>query len=77
VRPRDVQDKEIYTALKSGEFCYVLSSRQMGKSSLRVQVMHRLWEEGFACAAIDLSAIRSMGITQDQWYLGLINRQLR
>ena len=34
-------DRDLYESLKRGEFCYVLNSRQMGKSSLRVQVMQR------------------------------------
>jgi tetratricopeptide (TPR) repeat protein len=50
-------DDELYQFLQAGEFCYVLNSRQMGKSSLRVQVMKRLEAEGFACAAIDLTQI--------------------
>jgi hypothetical protein len=32
-------DRDIYDALKQKEFCYVLNSRQMGKSSLRVRTI--------------------------------------
>jgi hypothetical protein len=67
-------DNELYQAIKKGEFCYVLNSRQMGKSSLRVQIMKRLKEvDGFACAAIDLTDIGSANITPLQWYAGIIN----
>jgi hypothetical protein len=67
-------DNELYQTIKKGEFCYVLNSRQMGKSSLRVQTMKRLKEvDGFACAAIDLTDIGSANITPLQWYAGIIN----
>ncbi|MBW4634125.1 MAG: AAA-like domain-containing protein [Iphinoe sp. HA4291-MV1] len=66
-------DEELYQELMAGEFCYVLNSRQMGKSSLRVQTMHRLQAEGVACADIDISLIGSQPITPDEWYGGFVN----
>jgi hypothetical protein len=66
-------DSKIYNALKAGEFCYVLNSRQMGKSSLRVRTMQRLQEDKIAaCADIDLMQIVSEQSTADQVYAGII-----
>lgn len=67
-------DFELYQGLRAGEFCYVLNSRQMGKTSLRVRTMHKLQAEGIACAAIDLTKIGSQDITPDQWYAGVMRR---
>ncbi len=66
-------DCDLYNGLKAGEFCYVLNSRQMGKSSLRVRTMQRLQAEGVACAAIDITAIGTLDITSEQWYAGVID----
>lgn len=65
-------DSQLYEALKQGEFCYVLNSRQMGKSSLLVRTKHRLEQDGFHCAAVDLSVIGSEQITPLQWYKGFV-----
>ena len=66
-------DEDFYHGLKAGEFCYVLNSRQMGKSSLRVRTMQRLQAEGIACAGIDITAIGTWDITPEQWYAGVID----
>ena len=66
-------DQELCAGLLRGEFCYVLTSRQMGKSSLMVRTVKRLREEGAAVAVLDLTAI-GQNLTIEQWYDGLISR---
>ncbi|NER51454.1 MAG: hypothetical protein F6J92_33315, partial [Symploca sp. SIO1A3] len=64
-------DEELYQQLLSGEFCYVLNSRQMGKSSLRVQTMKRLQQEGVVCASVDITELGTQQVTPEKWYGGL------
>lgn len=65
-------DEALYQKIRAGEFCYVLNSRQMGKSSLRVRTMQRLMADGWACAAIDITRIGSQQVEAARWYAGLI-----
>src|SRR5215210_4985043 len=64
-------DNELYASLKSADFCYTLTSRQMGKSSLMVRTAARLREEGVAVAVLDLTAT-GQNLTAEQWYDGLL-----
>ncbi|MCA1991503.1 MAG: ABC transporter substrate-binding protein [Coleofasciculus sp. S288] len=70
-------DQDLYEGLKGGKFCYVLNSRQMGKSSLRVRTMKRLEAEGVNCGAIDLSIIGSDNVTPEGWYKGVFYELVR
>ncbi|MDX1932608.1 MAG: AAA-like domain-containing protein [Capsulimonadales bacterium] len=66
-------DIDLYTALVQGQYCYLLNTRQMGKSSLVVRTAERLRQEvGASVAIFELSAI-GQNITPDQLYYGLTN----
>ncbi|MGA7953767.1 MAG: CHASE2 domain-containing protein [Gloeobacterales cyanobacterium] len=65
-------DSALYHALKAGQFCYVLNSRQMGKSSLRVRTMKRLQAEGTVCIFIDLTGMGKQDVTPEKWYAGIV-----
>jgi hypothetical protein len=66
-------DKAISEGLRRGEFCYVLTSRQMGKSSLMVRAADRLRGHQTQVAVIDLTAV-GQNLTPEQWYNGLLAR---
>ncbi|BAY44170.1 WD-40 repeat-containing protein [Scytonema sp. HK-05] len=65
-------DEKLYASLKAGEFCYVLNSRQMGKSSLLQRTSYRLRKEGYSCAYLDVTRLGSENTTPEQWYKGII-----
>src|SRR6476660_6284176 len=66
-------DRDLLEALLQGEFCYVLTSRQMGKSSLMVRTARKLREQGISVVVLDLTAI-GQNVTPEQWYDGLLLR---
>ncbi|MGI0497204.1 AAA-like domain-containing protein [Limnospira platensis] len=70
-------DRELYQHLKAGKFCYVLNSRQMGKSSLLAHTRYRLELEGLRCSSIDLTLVGQDQISSAQWYKGIVVELLR
>src|SRR5258708_14756264 len=50
-------DRDLLNYSRDGDFCYVLNTRQMGKSSLMVRVASQLRTEGFRIAILDLTGI--------------------
>jgi WD40 repeat protein len=66
-------DERLFQSLQEGNFSYVLTSRQMGKSSLMVRTATRLKADGVGVSIADLSAI-GQNLSADQWYYGLAER---
>jgi hypothetical protein len=66
-------DQELVASLLAGQFCYILTASQMGKSSLMVRTAHRLRQQGTCLALLDLAA-SGQNVTPEQWYDGLLLR---
>lgn len=64
-------DQQLLDLCRAGSFAYILSSRQVGKSSLTVRTAERLQVEGSRSVIIDLNEL-GVEITSDQWYQGLL-----
>src|SRR3954469_17024480 len=64
-------DEELLELCRAGAFTYVLTPRQMGKSSLMVRTAERLSDEGFTSIIIDLQEL-GVELSAEQWYYGLV-----
>jgi WD40 repeat protein len=64
-------DTDLFAHLMDGQFCYVLTSRQVGKSSLMVRTAIRLRDAGRRVAVLDLTKV-GMNLSAEQWYDGLL-----
>ena len=66
-------DQELREHIETGELCYVLTTRQMGKSSLMARTAAELRTQGLHTAIIDLSSIGSKTAQEEQWYLSILD----
>ncbi len=66
-------DRQLYEALQRRELCYVLTARQMGKSSLKVRTAQKLREAGVQVGVLDLTEI-GQNVDPEQWYYSLLSR---
>ncbi|MDX1933645.1 MAG: AAA-like domain-containing protein [Capsulimonadales bacterium] len=66
-------DRDLLEGLMAGEYCYVLNTRQMGKSSLSARTILRLQERGVSTVFLDLTRFGGQNVTAEQWYLGLLS----
>ena len=64
-------DHDLLAGLSGGEFCYVLNTRQMGKSSLMIRTANHLRLQGSIVAVLDLTAV-GQNLSPAQWYNGLL-----
>lgn len=71
------EDAELLRLLLVGEYVNVLTSRQMGKSSLMVKTMLALRARNVRTASIDLAADLTGAEDVETWFRGLISRLSR
>lgn len=69
--PRPADDELLQHCL-DGNFCYVLTARQMGKSSLMVRTAETLQTRGVRTVIMDLTRLGTT-LAPEQWYLGLVD----
>jgi len=64
-------DRELLDHCRAGNFSYILTSRQMGKSSLMIRTAERLAGEGTRPVIVDLTEL-GIQTTAEQWYKGFL-----
>jgi len=64
-------DQDLLQLCRDRIFAYVLTPRQMGKSSLMVQTAEQLQTEGVRTAIVDLQDLGAQ-VTAEQWYFGFL-----
>ncbi|MBO3461610.1 AAA-like domain-containing protein [Aetokthonos hydrillicola Thurmond2011] len=64
-------DEKLLELCQQAEFAYILTSRQMGKSSLMISTASELKKVSVKSVIIDLTGIGTQ-VSAEQWYLGIL-----
>ena len=67
-------DQQLLDLCRRGTLCYVLASRQMGKSSLHARAAWTLQAEGFLPVYLDLAPSSGPRVEAERWYLTVLDR---
>jgi WD40 repeat protein len=72
-------DDQIFSYLRDNEYCYVLGSRQQGKSSLMAATARRLSDKDELVSVVDLTQVISQqaGTDPSRWFYGIAYRIVR
>jgi hypothetical protein len=73
-------DGDLYERLKLNELCYILQSRQTGKTSLLFRICNRLSEDGIKSMRIALTEIDIQDAEKRTWYndqMDIIKKELK
>lgn len=65
-------DQQLMEALEGGELCYLLDTRQVGKTSLLARCGHQLRQRGHTTVLLDMSGLCSSDLEAGQWYLAML-----
>src|SRR5512138_2406482 len=65
-------DDELFDALIKREYCYVLTPRQMGKSSLMIRTARRLKDQNIQTAVVDIQGIGT--VKSSEWYASMLSQ---
>ncbi len=69
-------DQELFDLLRQGEYCNILTSRQMGKSSLMARTYKRLIGDGHHAVLTDMQLLGSLS-SSDEWYQAMLEETVR
>ena len=64
-------DDELLELCRRGDFTYILTSRQMGKSSIMIRTAERLAAEGALPIIVDLTEFGAQ-TNAEQWFKGFL-----